>query len=59
VNPTACKKGISLFSFHDPDFFVCQSIQFVNEMINLIIGGVDLALEDSFVGSCFNSAGSF
>ena len=34
--------------FHNPDLLLCQSIQFIDELVNLAVGGIDLALETGF-----------
>jgi len=39
----------ALPSLNNFNFFFHQSIQFINKVMYLLFGGVDLALEDGFV----------
>jgi len=41
------------FPFHNLNILIRQAVQFINELIDLIISGVDLALEGGHVMVCF------
>ena len=38
---------------HDFDFFFGQVVEFINEVVDLVVGGVDLALQDGLVMTGF------
>lgn len=40
-----CVSTVLCCPVHDLDLFLCQSIKFVDGLINLAIGGFDLALD--------------
>jgi len=42
VSPSSLRS----FLLDDLDFLVCQAVEFVNELINLVVGFVNLALGD-------------
>ena len=45
-----------LFAFDDFDLFLRQSIQFIKEPVDLVVGGVNLALENDIIMVWFDSA---
>ena len=46
------KKSLASF-FHDFDFFLGQFVEFIDEFVDLIVGGVNLALQDGLVMTGF------
>ena len=38
---------------HQPDLLICQFVQLIHQGIDLGIGGIDLALEQGFLGRGF------
>lgn len=39
----------------DADFLVCQAVEFVDELVDLFVGGVDLALDERFLVVCLGN----
>jgi len=54
LHPSSVLKTNLTICFHDFYFFFGQTVEFVDEFVNLFVGGVDLSLDSRFVGGDFS-----
>ena len=43
------RRAVSLRFFDDCNFFICEAVQFVDQAVYLVVGGLDTALKHGFI----------